>query len=154
MPLPAASTCAGQVYLNNSGSEILVSGGLGRRGSHLEPGGFAGGDGRVWYRLTRDGVTNSFFPTDFERELFMLPINEQMLRAGMAFSLDFKLALQLFNATSRGEDGHNGMKSQLKGLCARFDQFEKKAIRLIAIGTALPGIVVGVLGILRFLGRL
>ena len=54
----------------------------------------------------------------------------------------------------RGEDGHNGMKSQLKGLCDRFDQFEKKAIRLIAIGTALPGIVVAVLGILRFLGRL
>ena len=36
----------------------------------------------------------------------------------------------------------------------RIAQFEKKAIRLIAIGTALPGIVVAVLGILRFLGRL
>ena len=54
----------------------------------------------------------------------------------------------------RGEDGHNGMKSQLRGLCDRFDQFEKKAIRLIAVGTALPGIVVGVLGVLRFLGKL
>ena len=54
----------------------------------------------------------------------------------------------------RGEDGHNGMKSQLRGLCDQFDQFEKKAIRLIAIGTALPGIVVGVLGVLKFLGKL
>ncbi len=51
----------------------------------------------------------------------------------------------------RGEDGHNGMKSQLRGLCERFDQFEKKVIRLIAVGTALPGIVVAVL---RFLGKL
>lgn len=33
----------------------------------------------------------------------------------------------------RGEDGRNGMKSQLNKLCERFDQFEKKAIRLIAI---------------------
>lgn len=54
----------------------------------------------------------------------------------------------------RGEDGHNGMKSQLNKLCERFDQFEKKGIRLIAIGTALPGIVVAVLGILKFIGKL
>ena len=54
----------------------------------------------------------------------------------------------------RGEDGKNGMKSQLNRLCDRFDAFEKKAIRLIAIGTALPGIVVAVLGVLRFIGKL
>ncbi|XHR29794.1 MAG: hypothetical protein ACFUZC_04415 [Chthoniobacteraceae bacterium] len=46
------------------------------------------------------------------------------------------------------------MKSQLKTLCERFDQFEKRAIRLIAIGTALPGIVVAVLGVLKFFGKL
>jgi hypothetical protein len=54
----------------------------------------------------------------------------------------------------RGEDGHNGMKSQLRGLCVRFDQFEKKAIRLIAVGTAMPGIVVAVLAVLKFIGKL
>ena len=53
----------------------------------------------------------------------------------------------------RGENGDNGMKSQLRGLCERFDQFEKKAIRLIAVGTALPGIVVGVLATLKFIGK-
>lgn len=53
----------------------------------------------------------------------------------------------------RGEDGHNGMKSQLGKLCDRFDQFERKAIRLIAIGTALPGIVVGVVAVLKFIGK-
>lgn len=54
----------------------------------------------------------------------------------------------------RGEDGHNGMKSQLRGLCERFDQFEKKAIRWIAVGTSLPGIVVAVLAVLKFIGKL
>ena len=103
LPLPAASTRAGKVYVNAGSTEILVPGGLGRRGSFLEPSGFAGSDGRVWYRLTRDGVTNSFFPTDMERELFMLPINEQMFRAGMKFDLEFKIALQLFKATSRAQ---------------------------------------------------
>ena len=53
----------------------------------------------------------------------------------------------------RGEDGHNGMKSQLRGLCDRFDQFEKKAIRVIAICTSLPGVVVAVVAVLRFLGK-
>ena len=61
------------------------------------------------------------------------------------------LALEI---TVRGEDGHNGMKSQLKLLCVRFDQFERKAIRLIAVGTALPGIVAGVVAVLKFAGKL
>ena len=54
----------------------------------------------------------------------------------------------------RGEDGRNGMKAQLTGLCERFDQFEKKAIRWIAVGTSLPGVVVAVVVVLKFLGRL
>ena len=54
----------------------------------------------------------------------------------------------------RGEDGRNGMKAQLTGLCNRFDQFEKKAIRWIAVGTSLPGVVVAVVVVLKFLGRL
>ena len=53
----------------------------------------------------------------------------------------------------RGEDGRNGMKAQLNSLCVKFDAFEKKAIRWIAIGTSLPGVVVAVVGVLRFLGR-
>ena len=103
VPLSAPSTQTGKVFTNNTDAPILVPGGLGRRGSHLEPGGFAGSDGRVWYRLSRTGTTNSFYPTDFERELFMLPINEQMLAAGGQFKLTFKLALQLFKATSRAQ---------------------------------------------------
>lgn len=54
----------------------------------------------------------------------------------------------------RGEDGHNGMKSQLNKLCERFDAFEKKAIRVIAICTSLPGIIVAVVAVLKFIGKL
>jgi hypothetical protein len=53
----------------------------------------------------------------------------------------------------RGEDGRNGMKAQLNTLCQRFDAFEKKALRVIAVATALPGIVVAVVVVLRFIGR-
>ena len=53
----------------------------------------------------------------------------------------------------RGEDGRNGMKAQLSKLCEQFDRFEKKAIRVIAVATALPGIVVAVVVVLKFFGR-
>lgn len=53
----------------------------------------------------------------------------------------------------RGEDGRNGMKAQLTGLCERFDVFEKKAIRWIAVGSSLPGVVVAVIAVLRFFGK-
>lgn len=54
----------------------------------------------------------------------------------------------------RGEDGRNGMKAQLNSLCVKFDAFEKKAIRWIAVGTSLPGVVVAVVAVMKFLGRL
>jgi len=53
----------------------------------------------------------------------------------------------------RGEHGDNGLKAGLHRLYERFDAFEKKAIRVIAIGTALPAIVIAVVAVLRFLGR-
>lgn len=54
----------------------------------------------------------------------------------------------------RGEDGRNGMKAQLTALCARFDTFEKRAIRWIAVGTSLPGIIVAVVAALKFFGKI
>jgi hypothetical protein len=68
--------------------------------------------------------------------------------------IQFDRRLLVLEIIVRGEDGHNGMKSQLNKLCDRFDKFEKKAIRWIAIGTSLPGVVVAVVAVLRFLGRL
>jgi hypothetical protein len=64
--------------------------------------------------------------------------------------LGLLLALEI---VVRGEDGRNGMKAKLTELCQRFDAFEQKAIRWISIGTSLPGIVVGVVAALRFLGK-
>lgn len=51
----------------------------------------------------------------------------------------------------RTEDASNGMKAKLNKLCEWFDQFEKKAIRVIAVATALPGTAVAVVVVLRFL---
>ena len=67
-------------------------------------------------------------------------------------SLDRRmLAMEI---TVRGEDGRNGLKAQLRDLIDRFDQFEKKSIRWIAVGTSIPGVVVSVVAVLKFFGHL
>lgn len=103
VPLPAPATRIGEVFRNDTNAALSVPAGLGRRGTSLEPGGFIGSDGRVWYRLTQHPATNSYFPTDFERELFLFAVNEQMLRAGQSLSLEFDIALQLLQANTRGQ---------------------------------------------------
>jgi hypothetical protein len=100
-PLPSPAANAGNVFQNTTNTPLLVPGGLGRRGGYLDPLGYAGSDGRLWYRLTRAAQTNSFFPVDFERELFLLHINEAMWQPGERFTVEFDLELQLINANTR-----------------------------------------------------
>ena len=68
-----------------------------------------------------------------------------------------------FNVDSVIYRGHGGGLPSLmspifdqepKNLCDRFDAFEKKAIRVIAICTSFPGVIVAVVAVLKFLGRL
>ncbi|MEA3212254.1 MAG: hypothetical protein QOE70_5311 [Chthoniobacter sp.] len=101
LPLPDAADFAGSVFYNDTGAAITIPGGLGRRAADLADGGFFGSDGRLWYRLTRNDATNSYFPTDFERELWMLAINDKMLRPGFVFRVDGDLKIRLAAATTR-----------------------------------------------------
>lgn len=103
LPLGESSGFIGQVLLNNTTGNIMVPGGLGRRSQTVKPGGFLGSDGRVWYRLTHDGTTKSYFPTDFERELFMIFVNENQLRAGSALTVEFDLTLTMLKADTRAQ---------------------------------------------------
>jgi hypothetical protein len=103
VPLPRPEPSAGNVFQNTTNTPLLVPGGLGRRGGYLEPLGFAGSDGRVWYRLSRAAQTNSFFPMDFERELFLIHINDAMWKPGSSFSVQFDLELQLLAANTRAQ---------------------------------------------------
>jgi hypothetical protein len=103
VPLPRPEPNAGNVFQNTTNVPLLVPGGLGRRGGYLDPLGFAGSDGRLWYRLSRAAQTNSFYPLDFERELFLLHINEAMWQPDGRFAVEFDLELQLFLANTRSQ---------------------------------------------------
>lgn len=101
LPLPSVAAGAGNVYQNNTGAAITVPGGFGLRSGTLAEGGFLGSDGRTWYALTRSGVTNSYFPTGYEREPAMFDVDAAMLRAGSVMALNFKLRTQTLKANTR-----------------------------------------------------
>lgn len=99
------SPTEGNVYQNIGTAKVLLPGGLGRRSSFVEVDGFAGYDGRAWYRMTRGAATSkSYFPTDFELELIPpITFESDTWAAGQRFLLEFDLDLALFRATTNAQ---------------------------------------------------
>lgn len=100
--LPDAANYAQQVYVNNTGLDFRVSGGLGHRSTILEPGDYVGSDGRLWYAVEQYGATSetSFYPRAFERELFTIHINESQLRLRKTFELSFAFEAAILNSNA------------------------------------------------------
>lgn len=104
LPLPAAGpTYANQVYLNASGSDVSLPGGMGRRGVTIKAGEHAACDGRLWYRVTQQGPTTSFHPTDFDRELLLIDVNDAMFPVGSVFTLQLGFEAQILLSESRAQ---------------------------------------------------
>ena len=104
VPLPAAGpTYAGHVYENETSDPVQLPGGLGRRGAVVGEGEFAACDGRVWYRVRREGTTSTYHPMDFERELCLLDVNESMMPVGSIFTLLLDFELQILRSETRAQ---------------------------------------------------
>ncbi len=102
--LPGSPT-TGTLY--KATADIVLPGGLGIRSSTVKSGGYFSYDGRVFYRVTRDitpDATGTFSPTDFEKELWMLPVSSRMLRAAQRLTVDFDLEVGLLNRGVRAEN--------------------------------------------------
>jgi len=100
----SASGNAGKVYKNNAAPDLIVSpGGRVRPAGTVKQNEFFACDGRAFYKVTRDGATNSYYPEAFERELWMLFVNDQMLRVGKKFEVQFGVQLMTALATSRAQ---------------------------------------------------
>ena len=104
IPIPAAgSPYTGNVYLNDGGSDLALPGGMGRKGSTLKAGGHVACDGRLWYRVAEEGSTTSYHPTDFDRELVLMDINEAMFPVGSIFTLQLDFAAQILLSETRAQ---------------------------------------------------
>ena len=87
-----------RVWENTSGVPITLAAGLGRTPRVVAPGGHCASDGRLYYPVERRAGTNSYYPTDFNRELFSVYVSEEMLMEGQTVRLSFDLALRTFVA--------------------------------------------------------
>ena len=100
--LPDASGFYHQVYINDTGADFRVSGGLGHRSTILAPNDHLGSDGRLWYSVEQygDSPETSFYPRAFERELFTLHINENQLRLRKTFEVSFAFEAAILNSNA------------------------------------------------------
>jgi hypothetical protein len=104
IPLPApGAPYTGNVFLNDSGSDLALPGGMGRKGSTLKAGAHAACDGRLWYRVAQQGSTTSYHPTDFARELLLLDVNDSMFPVGGVFTLQLDFAAQILLSETRAQ---------------------------------------------------
>lgn len=104
IPIPAAGApYTGNVYLNASGNDLILPGAQGRRGSTLKASEHVACDGRMWYRVERQGTTTSYHPRDFDRELLLLDVNDSMFPVGSIFTLQLDFEAQILRSETRAQ---------------------------------------------------
>lgn len=108
--LPAISdSTKGKAYTYTGTTPLDVPGGLGRRGISLLTGQSIANDGRVWYRLVKvDGAKTSWYPEDFDRELFVVAISARQLIAKRVAELNIGFEVALRSRRERDAAGYTG----------------------------------------------
>ncbi len=91
----APSVFGGQaVYQNTSGRPMLLPGGGGRKSQTVAPLEFFGGDGRALYSVKRMDGTNTYYPSEMERELIGVAIQPKQFPVGTTLSLTWSMELR------------------------------------------------------------
>lgn len=110
LPTDAGDIAAmeGKVYQNQTGGEVVLPGGMGRRSVKLKDDEYAAvlsENGRVsWYRVAKvhpDSTEKSWYPTDYERELFFLAVNDAQLRTKKMLEVKFGVELGVFGTNTK-----------------------------------------------------
>lgn len=94
------------VYRNTHTSALTLPGYLGRRSSQVEVNAHFAYDGRGFYGVEKVVAgDNVYYPIDFVRELFRIPVNAKQLRLGKAFTLDLSLVAAVLKANVSAQWG-------------------------------------------------
>ena len=99
----AATSFVGRVFENRSGGTVPLNGALKHRGVNLRAGEFAACDGRAWYRVNRYNTEKSFYPTDFDRELFVIAVNDRQLRQRKALTVQFAIQTAVIGSNTNAQ---------------------------------------------------
>jgi hypothetical protein len=95
LPIPTVVPNQKAVYVNNTGSGILLAGGKGRKSTTVPVGGLFGTDGTTMYSLVQQGTTRTYNPWDFEEELFTLFVTEDELQSGGLFQCNVVINMRM-----------------------------------------------------------
>ncbi len=99
VPLEYEDANKGAKFVNGGDDPVLLPGRRGRRGLYLQPGELASYDGKGWYRIVQSFAgKNSFYPYDFERELFAFVVQGGMWPVGYTLTFDIGIELMLLQA--------------------------------------------------------
>jgi hypothetical protein len=106
--LPSDPT-AGTLYRYTGTADLLLPGGLGRRSVMLKTNEHLTWDGRVWYKLVQiDDTKPSWYPEDFDRELFVLAVSSKQLIAKRVAELQIGFEVALRSTRERDAARYTG----------------------------------------------
>lgn len=101
LPLGSVSSLSGHVIVNDDTNPITLPASPGRRSQVVKVGEFFTSDGRVFFPVVRSGTTTSYFPREYERTGYVIPVNDPWLRAAQTLTFTFSLSTAMLKATSR-----------------------------------------------------
>jgi hypothetical protein len=103
------SPATGSVYRYTGTADLLLAGGLGRRGVTIKTNEHFAWDGRVWFRVVKlDAAKNTWYPEDFERELFVVAVSSKQLIAKRVAELQIGFEVALRSRRERDAAGYTG----------------------------------------------
>jgi len=96
------SPLTGVIYqYTDTAAPLVIPGYLGRGSTKLHAPGFFAYDGRGFYQVEQIIAGEKvFYPSDFSRELFRIPVSEKQLRLGKRLSLDFSFVAAVFKSNT------------------------------------------------------
>lgn len=108
LPTSPAGSYEGKVYQNQTGAEVVLPGGMGRKSVKLKDDEYAAvlvEGGRVsWYRVAKvhpDSTEKSWYPTDYDRELFFIAVNDAQLRVKKQLEVKLGIEVGIFGANTK-----------------------------------------------------
>jgi hypothetical protein len=99
----------GSVYRYTGTPDLILTGGLGRRSVTIKTNEHVAWDGRVWFRVVKvDAAKNSWYPEDFDRELFVVAVSSKQLIAKRVAELSIGFEVALRSKRERDAAGFTG----------------------------------------------
>ncbi len=103
------SPATGSVYKYTGTADLLLAGGLGRRGVTIKTNEHFAWDGRVWFKVVKvEGTKTSWYPEDFDRELFVVAVSSKQLIAKRVAELNIGFEVALRSRRERDAAGYTG----------------------------------------------